>query len=90
MGGGLPGLEVQLVQAPGVPRVCGVGAGGCEGRDDGGGRWRRRLMGESVDVIAEDSDPPSNLSAAGQEDIMVRVRASGADGGDVASVSGCG
>ena len=32
------------------------------------------LAGEGVDVVAEDSDPPSNLSAAGQEDIMVRVK----------------
>lgn len=36
------------------------------------------LSGEGVDVVAEDSDPPSNLSAAGQEDIMVRLRSAGA------------
>ena len=36
------------------------------------------LSGEGVDVVAEDSDPPSNLSAAGQEDIMVRLRPAGA------------
>ncbi len=34
------------------------------------------LEGEGIDVVAEESDPPSNLSAAGQEDIMVMVRAS--------------
>jgi aspartate-semialdehyde dehydrogenase len=34
------------------------------------------LEGEGLDVVAEESDPPSNLSAAGQEDIMVMVRAS--------------
>ena len=34
------------------------------------------LEGEGIDVVAEESDPPSNLSAAGQEDIMVLVRAS--------------
>ena len=33
------------------------------------------LTGEGIDVVSEDSDPPSNLSAAGQEDIMVRVTA---------------
>jgi len=33
------------------------------------------LEGEGLDVVSEDSDPPSNLSAAGQEDIMVLVRA---------------
>ena len=32
------------------------------------------LTGEGIDVVAEASDPPSNLSAAGQEDIMVQVR----------------
>jgi aspartate-semialdehyde dehydrogenase len=31
------------------------------------------LAGEHTDVVSEESDPPSNLSAAGQEDIMVRV-----------------
>lgn len=31
------------------------------------------LIGEHVDVVSGESDPPSNLSAAGQEDIMVRV-----------------
>lgn len=31
------------------------------------------LAGEHVDIVSGESDPPSNLSAAGQEDIMVRV-----------------
>jgi aspartate-semialdehyde dehydrogenase len=31
------------------------------------------LGGEHIDVVGEESDPPSNLSAAGQEDVMVRV-----------------
>jgi len=31
------------------------------------------LMGEHLDILSGDSDPPSNLSAAGQEDIMIRV-----------------
>jgi aspartate-semialdehyde dehydrogenase len=31
------------------------------------------LMGDHLDVVSDESDPPSNLSAAGQEDIMVRV-----------------
>ncbi|HMF62802.1 MAG TPA: Asd/ArgC dimerization domain-containing protein [Edaphobacter sp.] len=31
------------------------------------------LGGEHIDVVSEESEPPSNLSAAGQEDIMVRV-----------------
>jgi aspartate-semialdehyde dehydrogenase len=32
------------------------------------------LAGDHFDVVSRESDPPSNLSAAGQEDIMVRVR----------------
>jgi aspartate-semialdehyde dehydrogenase len=32
------------------------------------------LAGDHIDVVSGESDPPSNLSAAGQEDIMVRVR----------------
>jgi len=32
------------------------------------------LAGEHVDIVTSDSEPPSNLSAAGQEDVMVRVR----------------
>jgi aspartate-semialdehyde dehydrogenase len=31
------------------------------------------LQGEHLDVVSGESDPPSNLSAAGQEDVMVRV-----------------
>jgi aspartate-semialdehyde dehydrogenase len=31
------------------------------------------LAGEPIDIIGVESDPPSNLSATGQEDIMVRV-----------------
>ncbi|MCU1247406.1 MAG: Semialdehyde dehydrogenase - binding protein [Edaphobacter sp.] len=32
------------------------------------------LAGDHIDLVSAASDPPSNLSAAGQEDIMVRVR----------------
>ena len=31
------------------------------------------LAGDHIDLVSAESDPPSNLSAAGQEDIMVRV-----------------
>ena len=31
------------------------------------------LSGDHIDLVREDSEPPSNLSAAGQENIMVRV-----------------
>ncbi len=39
------------------------------------------LAGEHVDVVVAESDPPSNLSAAGQEDIMVRVNRETMDDG---------
>ena len=32
------------------------------------------LSGDHIDLVSGESDPPSNLSAAGQEDIMVRVK----------------
>ena len=41
------------------------------------------LNGEHVDVVLGDSDPPSNLSSAGQDDILVRVRT--ADGSELAT-----
>ena len=39
------------------------------------------VAGEHVDVVGAESDPPSNLSAAGQPDVLVRI--SGAGAGDV-------
>jgi aspartate-semialdehyde dehydrogenase len=39
------------------------------------------LAGEGIDVVAEESDPPSNLSAAGQEDVMVLVRSAASGAG---------
>ncbi|MDE1177555.1 MAG: Asd/ArgC dimerization domain-containing protein [Edaphobacter sp.] len=33
----------------------------------------KALEGDHFDLVGEDGEPPSNLSAAGQEDIMVRV-----------------
>jgi aspartate-semialdehyde dehydrogenase len=32
------------------------------------------LEGEHIDLVEDDSEPPSNLTAAGQEDIVVRVQ----------------
>jgi len=32
------------------------------------------LLGEHLDILSGESDPPSNLSAAGQEDIMICVK----------------
>jgi aspartate-semialdehyde dehydrogenase len=41
------------------------------------------LSGEHVDVIMGDADAPSNLSSAGQDDILIRVRT--ADGSELAT-----
>jgi aspartate-semialdehyde dehydrogenase len=38
------------------------------------------VYGEHVDVAGAESDPPSNLSAAGQPDILVRIGAASASG----------
>ena len=73
LGGGLPALEMQLVQAPVFHGY--VASVLLELKTaTTAAQVETALTGESVDVITEDSDPPSNLSAAGQEDIMVRVR----------------
>src|SRR5580704_9784262 len=39
------------------------------------------LAGDPIDLVGGESDPPSNLSAAGQEDIMVQVREDSGGGG---------
>lgn len=41
------------------------------------------LNGEHLDVVLGDSDPPSNLSSAGQDDILLRVRTT--DGSELPS-----
>jgi aspartate-semialdehyde dehydrogenase len=35
------------------------------------------LQGEHIDLVAPDSDPPSNLSAAGQGDVLIRISSAG-------------
>jgi aspartate-semialdehyde dehydrogenase len=44
------------------------------------GEVEAALAGDHIDIVSGVSDPPSNLSAAGQEDIMVRVRKDSGDG----------
>ena len=68
----LPQLALQLVQAPVfhgyvVSMLVEFSAAATKGEIEAA------LAGEHIDVVSEESDPPSNLSAAGQEDIMVRV-----------------
>ena len=76
-GGGLPALELQVVQAPvfhGYVASMLVEVGAAATVEE----IEKVLAGESMDVVSEESDPPSNLSAAGQEDVMVKVKAAGA------------
>jgi len=75
----LPALALQIVQAPvfhGYVASMLVELGESVDVDE----VEAALVGEHVDVVSKDSDPPSNLSAAGQEDIMVRVTKDRGDG----------
>ncbi len=75
-GGRLPALDLELVQAPvfhGYVASVLVQLA----QEKTANEVEAALAGESIDVVAEESDPPSNLSAAGQEDVMVRVRGTG-------------
>jgi aspartate-semialdehyde dehydrogenase len=68
----LPELAVQVIQAPvfhGYVVSMLVELDAEATQDD----IEAALGGEHIDVVSEESDPPSNLSAAGQEDVMVRV-----------------
>lgn len=72
-GGKLPQLAVQVVQAPvfhgyTLSVLIDLGTPATVAEVEGA------LAGEHIDVVTEESEPPSNLSAAGQEEIMVRVK----------------
>ena len=72
--GKLPPLDIELIQAPVFHGY--VASVLLELQEEAtAAEIEAALAGESIDIISEDSDPPSNLSAAGQEDIMVRVKA---------------
>ena len=79
-GGKLPPLDLELVQAP---VFHGYVASLLVELESGTTveEVEAALLGEGVDVVSEESEPPSNLSAAGQEDIMVRVKRTGEAGG---------
>jgi aspartate-semialdehyde dehydrogenase len=71
-GGTLPALALQIVQAPvfhGYVASLLVELANAASVD----QVEAVLIGEHLDVVSGESDPPSNLSAAGQQDIMVRV-----------------
>lgn len=70
--GALPPLVLQMVQAPVFHGY--VVSVLVELKTPATAREvEKALVGDHIDVVSEESEPPSNLSAAGQEDIMVRV-----------------
>jgi aspartate-semialdehyde dehydrogenase len=77
--GQLPVLALQMVQAPVfhgyvLSLLVELGEAATVGEVE------VALIGDHIDVVSGESDPPSNLSAAGQEDIMVRVRKESGEG----------
>ncbi len=81
-GGRLPRLGVQLVQAPAFHGYC-LSLGIELERPAAPEHLEAALAGDHVDVAVGDTDPPSNLSCAGQEDIFVRLRPAEAGQGPV-------
>jgi aspartate-semialdehyde dehydrogenase len=73
--GRLPGLAIQLVQAP-VFHAHTVSIGIEVERSMTDDQLRQLLAAnEHIEVAASDEDAPSNLAAAGQDQVLVRVRA---------------
>jgi aspartate-semialdehyde dehydrogenase len=75
----LPALALQIVQVPVfhgyvLSMLVELGKAATVGEVEAA------LAGDHIDIVSGESDPPSNLSAAGQEDIMVRVRKDSGDG----------
>lgn len=71
--GSLPALALQMAQAPVFHGyVASVYVETAERLTTA--QLEKALAGEHVDLVGEGSESPSNLSAAGQEEIMVRVR----------------
>ena len=72
-GGRLPQVQVQLIHAPvfhGYSISLGIELEAPTSVEE----LEAALTGDHVDVVLGDADAPSNLSTAGEEDIMVRIR----------------
>jgi aspartate-semialdehyde dehydrogenase len=79
--GAVPSLSLQLVQAPVFHGY--VASVFVELKEEKTVKQiEQALAGDHIDIVTEGSEPPSNLSAAGQEEIMVSVTS---DSGDEAS-----
>ncbi len=72
--GKLPPLDLELVQAPVFHGYVGSLLVELD-EPTTAHQLEQTLTGEQIDIVAADSEPPSNLSAAGTQDIMLRVRA---------------
>ena len=72
-GGRLPRMGVQLLQVPAFHGY-GISLGVELERAVALEHLEATLAGDHVDVVMGDSDPPSNLSSAGQEDVLLRIR----------------
>ncbi len=78
--GTAPELALQLVQAPvfhGYVASVLVELEGMASRE----QMEAAVAGEHVDVVGAESDPPSNVSAAGQPEILVRMDPASAEDG---------
>ena len=74
--GALPKLDLELVQAPVFHGY--VASVMLELEEEATAEAiEAALVGEGIDVVGDEGDPPSNLSAAGQVDVMVRVKSTG-------------
>lgn len=71
-GGELPYLALQMVQAP-VFHGYVVSLLVELEKPSTVAEVEKALEGDHIDLVGDDGEPPSNLTAAGQEDIMVRV-----------------
>ncbi len=72
-GGRLPQTNVQLLQAPAFHGYA-ISVGVELERAVALEHLEAALAGDHTDVVIGESDPPSNLSSAGQEDVLLRVR----------------
>ncbi len=72
-GGRLPQVGVQLLQVPAFHGY-GISLGVELERAVALEHLEAALAGNHIDVVIGDGDPPSNLSCAGQEDILLRIR----------------
>lgn len=71
--GTLPALAIQMVQAP-VFHGYVVSVFLQTEKPTTASEVERALAGDHIDIVTDGSEPPSNLSAAGQEEIMIQVK----------------